>query len=376
MSESLPGYVQDIDRIIADVVNKHAVRVDRESAFPSEAIEAIGKAGLLGLISKKDVGGKGESLEAAAQVVERLGRACGSTAMVVCMHYSATAVIEAHGDMATRKAIASGKHLTTLAFSEQGSRSHFRAAIGTATAKGDKVRLSAKKSWITSATKADSYVWSSKPLAAPGMSSLWLVPRTTSGLRAPDAFDGLGLRGNDSRPVIAEDAEVAKTALLGADGKGFDIMMGVVLPTFSVLSTACSVGLMEGTVARAAEHVRTSKHEHANSTLADLPTVRAYVARIRTATDLARCLCTDTQQALATGRADASLRVLECKAAAGELASEVGDLGMRICGGAAFRKDVAVERYFRDLRALSIMGPTTDVLYDFIGKAALGLPLF
>ena len=47
-----------------------------------------------------------------------------------------------------------------------------------------------------------------------------------------------------------------------------------------------------------------------------------------------------------------------------------------ICGGAAFRKEVGVERHFRDARAATVMAPTTDVLYDFIGKAVCGLPLF
>ena len=64
------------------------------------------------------------------------------------------------------------------------------------------------------------------------------------------------------------------------------------------------------------------------------------------------------------------------KACAGETANEVLDLAMRVCGGAAFRKEVAVERYFRDARAAGIMAPTTDVLYDFIGKAVCGMPLF
>jgi alkylation response protein AidB-like acyl-CoA dehydrogenase len=70
------------------------------------------------------------------------------------------------------------------------------------------------------------------------------------------------------------------------------------------------------------------------------------------------------------------LRVLESKAATGESAAMVCDLAMRVCGGAAFRKEVGVERVFRDSRASLVMGPTTDVLYDFIGKAVCGLPLF
>ena len=47
---------------------------------------------------------------------------------------------------------------------------------------------------------------------------------------------------------------------------------------------------------------------------------------------------------------------------------------MRVCGGVAFRKEVGIERYFRDARAATVMAPTTDVLYDLIGKLACGMP--
>ena len=91
---------------------------------------------------------------------------------------------------------------------------------------------------------------------------------------------------------------------------------------------------------------------------------------------MAKTLLDDTIVALETSRPDAMLRVLSCKAAAGEAANEVVDTAMRVCGGAAFRKDIAVERYFRDAHAAGVMGPTTDVLYDFVGKAVCGMPLF
>ena len=63
-------------------------------------------------------------------------------------------------------------------------------------------------------------------------------------------------------------------------------------------------------------------------------------------------------------------------AGTGEAALDVVETAMRVCGGAAFRKDLAVERCFRDAHAAGVMGPTTDVLYDFIGKAVCGQPLF
>ena len=72
-----------------------------------------------------------------------------------------------------------------------------------------------------------------------------------------------------------------------------------------------------------------------------------------------RCSRTLWRQWL-TRRPDATLRVLECKAAAGETANEVLDLAMRVCGGAAFRKDVAVERFFRERgRPVSWLRPRT-----------------
>jgi alkylation response protein AidB-like acyl-CoA dehydrogenase len=239
------------------------------------------------------------------------------------------------------------------------------------------VRLDARKSWVTSARHADSYVWSSKPVEGREASTLWLVPRTAAGLQVPEApFDGLGLRGNDSSPIAAEGVRVPVSARLGADGAGFAVMMGVVLPWFNVLSTSVSAGIMESAVQRAAAHVTAARFDHIGSSLADLPTVRAYLARARIRTDQTHALLADTLAAIGGGRADATLRVLECKAAAGDAATEVTDLAMRVCGGAAFRKEVGVERAFRDARAAGVMAPTSDVLYDFIGKAVCGQELF
>jgi alkylation response protein AidB-like acyl-CoA dehydrogenase len=219
-------------------------------------------------------------------------------------------------------------------------------------------------------------VWSTKPVAGSELSSLWLIPRTTQGIRVDGGFDGLGLRGNDSAPVTAEGVRLPASSRLGGDGGGFGLMMGVVLPWFNVLSASVSAGLMEAAVQRSAKHLGGTKLEYAGSALADLPTIRAFIARMRIKTDQTKALNLDTLAAIGAGREDATLRVLESKAAAGEAAAEVGDLAMRVCGGAAFRKDVGVERIFRDSRAALVMGPTTDVLYDFIGKAVCGLPLF
>ena len=369
-------YMELVEQVASTVVRENAIKVDTEGSFPEASMAALAEAGLLGLLSAKDVGGVGEGLRAGVDVVARLAQECGSTAMITCMHYCAVAVIERYGSESVRRDIAAGNHLSTLAFSESGSRSHFWAPVSNATKDGHGYRLNARKSWVTSANYADSYVWSSQPVEAEGPSTIWLVSRTSEGIQIPEPFNGLGLRGNDSTPITAESVFVPAAAILGSDGAGFDVMMGIVLPYFCLMNTACSLGLMQAATQRTAVHASGTRYEHMESALSDLPTIRAYIARMQCKTDVVKTLLYDAVAAIETGRDDAQLRVLESKACAGEVATEVLDLGMRVCGGAAFRKDVGVERYFRDARASGVMAPTTDVLYDFIGKAVTGMPLF
>ena len=186
------------------VIAEHAAHVDASAEYPTHTFEALRAAGLMGLVTPVEHGGLGASPGEAARVVERIARECGSSAMVVCMHYSGAFVLAEHGSAEVNRAIAAGEHISTLAFSEAGSRSHFWAPLSTADVDGEDAVLNANKSWITSATAATAFVWSSQPMAAEGFSTLWLVPSDAAGLSRPTPFDGLGLRGNDSTPVRAD----------------------------------------------------------------------------------------------------------------------------------------------------------------------------
>jgi len=275
-----------------------------------------------------------------------------------------------------RRAIAAGAHLSTLAFSETGSRSHFWAPLGSATPDGDEVVLDAQKSWVTSAGEADSYVWTSRPATAGAGATLWLVPAGAPGLKVAAPFDGLGLRGNASSPVVAQEVRLPATARLGDDGAGLDIALGAALPVFQVLAASCSLGIADAALGKAVAHITSARLEHLGQALAEQPVVRQHVARMRDRADAAATLVDDAVAALATGRADGPLRMLQSKAVAAEAALDVVDEAMRLGGGAAFRKELGIERHFRDARAAAVMAPTTDALQDFIGRALCGLPLF
>ncbi|CAL9626293.1 acyl-CoA dehydrogenase family protein [Streptomyces sp. enrichment culture] len=366
------------DAVVRDVVEPLADEVDRTGAFPRAGVRALGDAGLLGLLSSPAYGGAGGDVRRAAAVVGSLAGVCGSTAMVLLMHYAAVTVIEAHGDEEVRHAVAEGRHLSTLAFSERGSRSHFWAPVGTAVPDGpETVRLDARKSWVTSADEADSYVWSSGPLrAGAGPMTLWLVPGDAPGLSAGGGYDGFALRGNASSPVSGDGVRVPRRAMLGTDGQGLATALDRVLPWFLVLSAAFSLGVADTLLGLAARHLRETRLEHLGESLAQQPVPRGEYAALRLRADAARAHLDDTLGALESGRPDATLRVLQVKALAAETAAGTADGVMRLCGGAAFRRELGVERRFRDALAARVMAPTTGALYDFCGRAELGLPMF
>jgi isovaleryl-CoA dehydrogenase len=205
--------------------------------------------------------------------------------------------------------------------------------------------------------------------------TLWLVPADAAGLSAAGPFDGLGLRGNASAPLTADGLLVPLSAMLGPDGGGLDLALAAVLPYFLVCSAAMSAGLIRRLATETAAHLQRTRLAHLGVSLAQQSGPRAQLARLQIEADRTWAHIGDALSAVEDGRPDATLLVLEVKAAAGEAAAEAADVALRAGGGAAFRKESAVERLFRDSRAARVMAPTTDALYDFIGRALLGLPL-
>jgi alkylation response protein AidB-like acyl-CoA dehydrogenase len=367
------------DRILAPAARQN----DKDARFSSEAVAALGPAGLLGIMLPTQVAGSALGPRTFAAVVATLAEADASAAMVYLMHMCATATIAAARPGAnvaqTLKDIASGRHLTTLAFSEAGSRSHFWAPVSRATRKRSNVRITAKKSWVTSAGYAQSYVVSALAPEGKGPtdSTLYLLGSGAPGLSIAGSWDGLGMRANASAPMSLEDCEVEPGRQLTNDGAGFKAMLEIVLPLFSLGTSAVALGLCRAAVAGTAAHLKSARFEHLGQTLGEsLPTLRAQVATMQIDTDGLAARIDDLVDHLERPRDTTMLRVLESKASAGDVAIAVTSAAMRVCGGAAFSKHMAIERLFRDAHAGAVMAPTGDVLREFIGKSILGIPLF
>jgi alkylation response protein AidB-like acyl-CoA dehydrogenase len=360
----------------------HVREVDEGGRFPGESVASLAREGLLGLCVPTENGGMGEGPRTFAAVTEALASECASTAMVYVMHVSAQQAIAGSSTLAGRdellRKMAEGRHLTTLAFSEKGSRSQFWAPVSKLVERGDGFVTSAYKSWVTAAGSADSYVSSGQRpgAASPLESTLYLVRRGSPGVRKGGDFSGLGLRGNDSAPVVLDDAPISAEDVLTPQGEGAKAMLEIVLPWFSVGSAAMANGLCRAAVSVTAQHVADTGFEHDGSKLRDLPVVRARLAEMALGTEQARALLGRTLGELEDASAEAPLFVLLARLGSLQAAVAVTDLAMKTCGGAAFSRHLPVERLFRDARAGWVMAPTCDHLADFVGKALTGLPLF
>lgn len=375
--------VRRAEEVAARVLAPAAAENDKAARFSTEAVRGLAGQGLLGLLVPADLGGADLGARALADVVAVLAAVDPSVAMVYLMHGLGTVTIAAAPPTpalrSVLEAIAAGRHLTTLAFSEAGSRSHFWAPVSRAERNGTGVRLTARKSWVTSAGHAQSYVASSQAPGAsePTESTLYLVLADTPGLRVAGPWEGMGMRANASAPMELAGCAVPPELQLTPDGGGFKAMMEVVLPLFNLGSAAVSLGICRAVVAATVAHLKTARFDHlGGASLGEsLPTLRAQLADMQIETDALAALLADLVAALERPDERTALRVLEVKAAAGRAAIEVTGLAMRTCGGAAFSRHTSIERFFRDAQAGAVMAPTADVLRELIGRALLGMPL-
>jgi alkylation response protein AidB-like acyl-CoA dehydrogenase len=375
-----------LDRLAVPVetIRAEAAEVDREARFPRESMAALREAGLLGLGLPEGFGGPGGRAAEVARAITDVAAACGSTAMVYTMHVVAARTLlatTAESDGPTADAlreIAAGEHLTTIAFSERGSRSHFWAQVSRAVPDGAGVVIDADKSWVTAAAEADSYVTavgaagSDDPLAT----ELYLLDARSPGIEVEGRFDGLGMRGNGSSPVRLRGVRAPAERRLGDPAGGFTVMLEATLPWFVLGCGACCVGLAGAALELAAAHAGSARLEHEDQALADLPTVRARLGQAKVRHEQARAYLDETARRLDDGDPAVQLSILGLKAACAEMAIEVTDAAMRVCGGAAYSRHLPLERIFRDARAAAVMAPTTDILVDLLGKTLTGRPLF
>jgi alkylation response protein AidB-like acyl-CoA dehydrogenase len=369
----------------------NAKRSDDELSFPRRNLELLGEHGFLALTVPKEYGGLGEDHVAYSMVCETIARyGCASTAMCYVMHMGAVNAIMLRATPALIdryiRPLNSGK-IGTLSYSDPETGSHFWYPISSgaeATANGYKVRK--KASWTTSAGFADFYVVQTTSPNFTGYNDLSVFVIDGEHVKSqPSLWDALGLRGNQSGPLEIANIEVPKEQLVGPVGDGAPSNDESVDPWFLIGSSSVWNGLAMGAIDIAKRHTTRKKHVDVGLRVADYPTIQDYIGEAVIDSNASRLFVLSVAQAMDEAT-DNNTRVLapgefaragflhwawQIKFAAAKNVAHVVDKMLHACGGSGYKRDMELERYLRDAKAGWVMGPTNEVLRQFVGKAVL-----
>ena len=370
------GSVLDAVRQTAEErIAPQAARIDGERAFPDDNLKALGAVGGLGLVVPVDHGGAGGALTALAEACEALGSACASTAMVFLMHSVTAATVAAGGGARAATALAdmAGGTLGTLAFSERGTGAHFYAPeLGAVRANGG-VRISGRKSFVTSGGHAELYLVLVQA-EAEGAADAYLVRGDHPGVTADGSWAGLGMAGNSSVALELDGVELTDDDRVGGAGEAIALVFGAVAPFFLVGLAAVNVGIASAAAAAATTHAAERRYADGSS-LAEVQYIQHLLADMDLATRQARLLVREAARLGEAGDEAALVAIMEAKVAATEAASAVTQKALEATGGQGYTSSLPIERHLRDARAGAVMAPTNAVLRSWISKAVAGLPV-
>jgi alkylation response protein AidB-like acyl-CoA dehydrogenase len=313
---------------------------------------------------------------ALCEACQAVGSACASTGMVYLMHaVTAATIASGGGERASDclEGLASGRILGTLAFSERGTGAHFYAPELQAVQSDGGVKISGRKSFVTSGGYADLYLVLVQSDTRGGL-DCYLVEREAEGVRFDGEWRGLGMAGNSSIAMELNDVAVDTDARVGAAGDGAGLVFSVVAPFFLVGLAAVNVGIAAGALQAASEHAASRRYAN-GSALADVQDIQHLIADMDIAVRRSRLLVHEAARLGDEGDEEALVSIMEAKVSATDAAADVTQRALEVCGGQGYTPTLPIERWLRDARAGAVMAPTNAVLRSWIGKALTGLPV-
>lgn len=368
-------------REVADaVLRPNAAEVDRSRSFPRKNFAAMHEAGLLRMLVPSEFGGAEANTATFSAVMEVLGGACASTGMCFLMHSIAVATLAAGaaGEQRSRllPRLAREPLIMTQGVSEPGTGSHFYSPEMETAIEGGEIVIRGTKRFVTNGGHADWYVLYLKASKGTEGANWVLVEKDAPGLRFEGTWEGMGLAGNNSISLVFDNVRVPRDNLLGGvEGKGQEVLFGPNATGFLVGISSLNVGIAQVALDFAVEHCKRRHHSVAGGAIGGHQAIRFYLYDMVTAIEAARLHLTNTIEQVASSGPNATRSLFATKVFACEASRRVTDLALQISGGQGYQRNLPVERWFRDARAGSLMGPTNELMKDWVGKLLLDMPL-
>ena len=331
--------------------------------------------GFLGaLVPEEPYGGAGLDTVSYTLLLQALAGECGSTAMTVHVHNSlALRAVMAYGAPSLQDELvpemATGERLGAFALTEPGAGSDPARLRTTAHRTDAGWSLSGAKTWVSNGGLAGLYVVfaMTDPGAGTHGMSAFAVPAAAPGLRVGGREKTLGLRAASITRLYLDDCRVPAGCLLGEVGQGYQIAMEI-LDFGRIGVSAVALGGAQHALDLAIQFA--SERVQFGGPIAQKQAIQAYLANAATRPAAAECLVRRAAWLVDAGkpfRREAAM----AKLFSSRVAADVTDQAVQIHGGYGFIVDYAIERYYRDARALEIVEGTSQIQQIIIAGALL-----
>jgi hypothetical protein len=352
----------------------HVREWDEHSTFPADVVRKCGHMGLMGSIFPEEFGGAGYGYIEYALVIEELARVDPSVALIVAAHTSLCSNhIYIAGTPEQKQKylpkLASGEWLGSWSLTEPEAGSDAGGTKTTAVPDGDSWILNGSKTFTTNAHYAQLGVVmaaTDKSRGHHGISA-FLVEASTPGCRPGKKEDKLGMRASDTGEVILTDCRVGADALLGTAGEGFVDALRV-LDGGRISIAALSLGIAQGAFDAALKYSKQRKQF--GRLISDFQAIQFKLADMATEIAAARLLVQRAAWLKDQGR-PVNAESAMAKLYASEIAVKAANEAVQIHGGYGFTKDYPVEKFYRDVKLMTIGEGTSEIQRMVIARQLL-----
>lgn len=367
--------IRDTIRDFADkTIRPVVMEFDESQKFPTDIMHQLGEMGFLGILIPEQYGGAGLGYIEYVLVIEELAKVDPSIALSVAAHNGLCTnhIYRFSNEKLKNKYLpdlTSGKKFGAWGLTEPSSGSDAGNMKTTAIKDGDYYILNGTKTFITHGTVGETVVImaiTNKEKGKKGISS-FILEKEMEGFVVGKKENKLGMRASDTTQLIFENCKVPVENIIGNEGEGF-VQALKILEGGRISIAALSVGLAQGAMEAAIKY--SGERQQFGKYLNEFQAIQFKLAEMATNIEAARLLT----YKVATAKDNGILNTKEAAMAklfASEIAEKAANDAVQIFGGYGFVKDYPVEKFYRDVKLLTIGEGTSEIQRIVIAKDLL-----
>ena len=357
-----------------------AAAVDQSEAYPFDNVEALKRAGFLGMTIPKELGGRGLTYLDTVLVIEEVAKACGVSARIVVeTNMGALGAVLAYGTSAQKRRFSQSVlegDKPAICITEPDAGSAATDMTTTATRLGDGYVLNGKKHWITGGGVSNAHLIFARVIEDGrdlGIGGFLAFRGEDAGLIVGKRTPAMGLRGIPETEIIMDNLELAaeRAVFHGADiARGFAKLMSA-YNAQRVGAAAVALGIAQGAYDHALAFVK--KREQFGRPLAEFQGLQWMLADMSIGIAAAQALVYRAAGSAGARGFPDQTQAAQAKILSAETAINVTNNALQLHGAAGYSRELPLERMVRDARMFTIGGGTAQVLRNQVASSILGM---